>query len=305
MKYGIVDVGSNTIRLSVYNCGGHDFKLLMNKKVTAGLAGYIKSGELSDAGILVACRTLCSFRELAQNIGVDGMSVFGTAPLRNIVNTEEAVNTIKSVTGISIDVLSGADEAQLSYTGATWGGNVPLAGLLADIGGGSTELVSYADGKVIAGCSLPVGSLSLYTEYISGLFPTKEERHEMRDRVKRELKRAGMPGSRHMHLVGVGGTIRAAAKLHSRLAGTEPGARLIPTDEILELYKSLKKGGRRALELIIRTAPERIHTIIPGMAILCAVLTCYSVETVSVSECGVREGYLLSKVIGAVDNARG
>ena len=109
MKYGIVDVGSNTIRLSVYNCGGHDFKLLMNKKVTAGLAGYIKSGELSDAGILVACHTLCSFRELAQNIGVDGMSVFGTAPLRNIVNTEEAVNTIKSVTGISIDVLSGAD----------------------------------------------------------------------------------------------------------------------------------------------------------------------------------------------------
>lgn len=95
MKYGIVDVGSNTIRLSVYNCGGHDFKLLMNKKVTAGLAGYIKSGELSDAGILVSCRTLCSFRELAQNIGVDGMSVFGTAPLRNIVNTEEAVNTIK------------------------------------------------------------------------------------------------------------------------------------------------------------------------------------------------------------------
>ena len=85
----------------------------------------------------------------------------------------------------------------------------------------------------------------------------------------------------------------------------EPGARLIPADEILELYKSLKKGGRRALELIIRTAPERIHTIIPGMAILCAVLTCYSVETVSVSECGVREGYLLSKVMGAVDNARG
>ena len=48
MKHGIVDVGSNTIRLSVYNCEGQDFKLLMNKKITAGLAGYIKSGELSD-----------------------------------------------------------------------------------------------------------------------------------------------------------------------------------------------------------------------------------------------------------------
>ena len=111
MKHGIVDVGSNTIRLSVYNCEGQDFKLLRNKKITAGLAGYIKSGELSDAGILVACRALCSFRELAENIGVDSLSVFGTAPLRNIVNTEEAVNTINSVTGITVDVLSGSDEA--------------------------------------------------------------------------------------------------------------------------------------------------------------------------------------------------
>lgn len=303
MKHGIVDVGSNTIRLSVYNCAGQDFKLLMNKKITAGLAGYIKSGELSDAGILVACRALCSFRELAENIGVDSLSVFGTAPLRNIVNTEEAVNTIKSVTGIAVDVLSGSDEAQLSYIGATHGGNAPRTGLLVDIGGGSTELVSYSDGRVEASCSLPVGSLSLFTEYVSGLFPTKEERHEMRDRVKRELSRAGMPGARHMHLVGVGGTIRAAAKLHSRLAGTEPGSRLIPAEEILELYKSLKKGGRRSLELIIRTAPERIHTIIPGMAILSAVLNTYGVETVSVSECGVREGYLLRKAIGVPENA--
>lgn len=303
MKQAIIDVGSNTIRLSLYSCADGEFRPLMNKKVTAGLAGYIKNGELSDAGILVACRVLSSFRELAGNLGVDGINVFGTAPLRNIVNTEEAVNTIKAVTGINVDVLSGAEEAQLSYTGATWGGGGPRSGLLADIGGGSTELVSYSDGRVTAECSLPVGSLSLYTEYVSGLFPTREERHEMRDRVKREIARAGMSAGGYMHLVGVGGTIRAASKLHSRLAGTDPAVRMVSAGELLELYKSMKKGGKKALELILRTAPERIHTILPGMAILTAVLTAYGVETVSVSERGVREGYLLSKVIGAAENA--
>lgn len=303
MKYAIIDLGSNTIRLSLYSCSGGDFKPLMNKKVTAGLAGYIKNGELGDGGILLACRVLCSFRELAENLGAEGVSVFGTAPLRNIVNTEEAVNTIRAVTGIDVDVLSGAEEAQLSYTGAVWGGSAPRTGLLADIGGGSTELVAYSEGRVSAECSLPVGSLSMYNEYVSGLFPGKEERREMRERVKREIARAGMPGNKYLHLVGVGGTIRAAAKLYGKLTDTEPASRLMSAGDLAELYKGLKRGGKRALELILRTAPERIHTILPGMAILTSVLTAFGVESVSISERGVREGYLLSRVIGASDNA--
>ena len=209
--------------------GGHDFKLLMNKKVTAGLAGYIKSGELSDAGILVACRTLCSFRELAQNIGVDGMSVFGTAPLRNIVNTEEAVNTIKSVTGISIDVLSGADEAQLSYTGATWGGNVPLAGLLADIGGGSTELVSYADGKVIAGLQPACGlAFALYRIHLRPF--SHKGRGAMRCATASSASLSAPACPAQGTCTSWASAVRYAPppSCHSRLAGTEPGARLIP-----------------------------------------------------------------------------
>ena len=297
MKCGIVDVGSNTIRLSIYHWEGQKFKLLMNKKEMAGLAGYIKNGLLSDSGILVACRVLAGFKALLRNFDIADLYVFGTASLRNIVNTEEALETIEAVTGIKVEVLSGADEAAFSFLGATVGGGAPGSGMLADVGGGSTELVAYQDGAITSGCSLPMGSLSLFTNHVSGLFPTKEERKAIRSDVREELEKAKTAGLRCSHLTGVGGTFRAAAKLCNDLSGADPDNRIIPAGEIHALYKGLKKGDQDTLRQILRSVPDRVHTILPGLAILTAILDAYEVSTVSVSACGVREGYLLRRVM--------
>lgn len=297
MKCGIVDVGSNTIRLSIYHWEGQKFKLLMNKKEMAGLAGYIKNGLLSDSGILVACRVLAGFKALLRNFDIANLYVFGTASLRNIVNTEEALETIEAVTGIKVEVLSGADEAAFSFLGATVGGGAPGSGMLADVGGGSTELVAYRDGAITSGCSLPMGSLSLFTKHVSGLFPTKEERKAIRSDVREELEKAKTAGLRCSHLTGVGGTFRAAAKLCNDLSGADPDNRIIPAGEIHALYKGLKKGDQDTLRQILRSVPDRVHTILPGLAILTAILDAYEVSTVSVSACGVREGYLLRRVM--------
>ena len=297
MKCGIVDVGSNTIRLSIYHWEGQTFKLLMNKKEMAGLAGYIKNGLLSDSGILVACRVLAGFKALLRNFDIADLYVFGTASLRNIVNTEEALETIEAVTGIKVEVLSGADEAAFSFLGATVGGGAPGSGMLADVGGGSTELVAYRDGAITSGCSLPMGSLSLFTKHVSGLFPTKEERKAIRSDVKEELEKAKTAGLRCSHLTGVGGTFRAAAKLCNDLSGADPDNRIIPAGEIHALYKGLKKGDQDTLRQILRSVPDRVPTILPGLAILPAILDAYEVSTVSVSACGVREGYLLRRVM--------
>ena len=298
MKCGIVDLGSNTIRLSIYHWEGRQFRLLMNKKEMAGLAGYIKDGVLSDRGILVACQVLSGFKALLENFDIRDIHVFATASLRNIVNTEDALDTIRAVTGVTVEVVSGSDEATLSFLGATVGGGAPDTGLLADIGGGSTELVAYEKGSITSGCSLPMGSLSLFTRYVTGLFPTREERHAIRDQVEAELERAKTQGVRCAHLTGVGGTIRAAAKLCNDLSGADQNNRTIPAEEIRALYKDLKKGDQATLRQILRIVPDRVHTILPGLAILCAVLKSYEVETVLVSPCGVREGYLLQRVMG-------
>ena len=298
MKYGIVDVGSNTMRLSIYHLEGEQFKLLTHKKIMAGLAGYIQEGELTPKGMEVAIGVLRYFQEILHNLDIPHLSVFGTAPLRNISNTEAAVDAIQSATGITVEVLSGVEEAHCSFTGALSCGSAPKTGLLADIGGGSTELVAYREGVQSSACSLPIGSLSLYTSHVSQLFPTKEERRTMLEQIREELNQAKTAGLICPHLTGVGGTIRSAAKLWGLDPGADGQCLVIPAQEIRDLYKGLKKGNKQALRRILRTVPDRVHTVVPGLAILKTILDLYQVETVSVSPWGVREGYLLEHVMG-------
>ena len=119
LNYAIVDLGSNTIRLSVYRIlpEGND-ELLFSKKEMAGLVNYIIDGVLSSEGILRACSILMKFCELLGQFRIKEMHVFATASPRNIRNTEEAVQTIHRVVGIDVEVLSGSLEAELGYYGA-------------------------------------------------------------------------------------------------------------------------------------------------------------------------------------------
>ncbi len=95
MTYGVIDVGSNTIRLCIYNIEGDRIISLFNNKNTAGLIDYVNDGELSGKGIKKACDVLNSQRYMAAQAQVKELYVFATAFLRNISNTGEAVRRIK------------------------------------------------------------------------------------------------------------------------------------------------------------------------------------------------------------------
>ncbi len=289
---GIVDMGSNTVRLSIYRYDGEDFKLLLSKKEIVGLAGYVKDGILSAEGIAQAAQAAAGFHTLLNNLDIDEFHVFATASLRNTVNTAEAVAAIRAAAGVEVSVISGSEEAALSYLGALHGApETEGANLLVDIGGGSTELVVHEGGEILSGDSLPIGSLSLHTQHVSGLFPTEGEAKAIRRHIRQALDEVGPQPCPHLR--GVGGTIRAAGKL----CGLAPG-QVLPAKALRQLYHRLKKGDRQAFRDILRVAPERIHTLLPGLMILNAILKRYAVETVDVSAQGVREGYLLTHVLG-------
>lgn len=287
----IADVGSNTMRLSIYQYDAQGFKLLLGKKENAGLAGYVKDGALSGEGIQVACRVLEQFRSLLENLNVGELHAFATASLRNISNTGAAVDAIRSATGVEVQVISGGEEAALSFRGALSGAaEIQVPGLVVDIGGGSTELVLYDAGGIRSATSLPMGSLSLYTKHVSGLFPTPEEAKAIRQAVKEELRQAGAGETPCPLIYGVGGSIRAAGKL----CGKEGVA---SAQEIRALYHKLKKGDKAVLRQILRACPDRIHTILPGLIILNTLVKTYQAQAVAVCSQGVREGYLLKYVM--------
>lgn len=294
---GIIDVGSNTIRLSIYQCSETDFHLLLNKKVTAGLAGYVREGVLSPEGIQTAARTLAGFRAILDNLNISKRYAFATASLRNVSNTEEAIEQIHAVSGLPVTLITGEEEAQLSFQGAVW--KTPVdSGLLTDIGGGSVELVRYEKGEILSGKSLPIGSLSLYTEFVSGILPTQPEIKAIHRRIRNELERAGIQKGEFCctHLRGVGGSVRAIGKLCRKQKGGE-SRNLFSKQDLKALDHQLRQGDKKALSAILRTAPDRVHTLLPGLAILRTIMKWYGVEQLDVSNQGVREGFLLRYVM--------
>lgn len=292
MKYAVIDVGSNTIRLAVYAVEGKKFTLLFSQKDTVGLAGYIQSGIISQNGIHKACETLLKFRMLLQQFQVEQAFAFATASLRNIHNTQEAIHQIFLLTGYTIDVISGQTEAYLDYYGILH--EVPLeSGLLFDIGGGSTELVTFAhDGPGIIE-SLPIGSLNLTCKYVEKLVPKQKEREQIQERIQKEFKKHKLNHfPSYPILCGIGGTIRTILKLVQVQQGIPETQRTISTKQLHTLSKALWKKDHAAQQLLQQNCPDRLHTIYTGMILVNELVQLTQCDAIYVSQSGVREGYL-------------
>ena len=150
MKYALIDMGSNSIRLTVYDLDKSGFKILFKEKIMAGLAGYVEHGRLTQDGIDCACRSLREFQTTLELLHIGHLAVFATASLRNISNTSQAVEQIRQETRVEVEVLSGEAEAECGFYGAVC--DTELAeGLFGDIGGASSELALLTGG--LAGLS--------------------------------------------------------------------------------------------------------------------------------------------------------
>lgn len=293
--YGVIDIGSNTIRLSIYRKTDKSFKLMLNKKSMAGLAGYVdKRGNLSQKGIKKAVQVLKNFNQILHNIDVQNVFVFATASLRNIENTKEAIAIINEQTGFDIDLVSGEQEAIYDFTGATHLLDLQ-DGIMIDVGGGSTELVFYKDKQIKRAFSMPIGSLNLYTKHVRDILPTDDEIAEIKETIKTELKRLHMEENSQI-ICGVGGTVRGALRLNNEINNIPPDNRIIEVKNLQNMLGKFSADRAYSIKKIIKIVPDRIHTIIPGMTILETVAKKYGSEKIIVSEYGIREGYLYTKL---------
>ncbi len=297
MTYGVVDVGSNTIRLCIYDVVDGQVRALFNNKTTAGLIGYVSNGEMSRKGIKKACDVLNSYKEMAAHTQIKELFVFATASLRNISNTDEALQTIYEETGLKVDVLTGYEEATLDFRGAA--NSMQLnEGIMVDIGGGSTEILVYDHGNIQDAASMRFGSLSLYRSYVSKLFPKKSEERAMEEKVLSELKKIKFLRDRQFQtLVGIGGTIRAVKNMNNDMFGLPRQNDRVPAKKIPLLLSEFQDEEKDTLKKVLDVAPDRIHTLIPGMLILNTICRNFCCEEILVSNYGVREGYLYKKVV--------
>lgn len=297
MIYSIVDLGSNTIRLSVYQCKEEGFHLLFHKKIMAGLAGYVEKGNLSATGVSIAIAALNDFKHIVETFDMGKMIVFATASLRNIKNSKEVVEEIEAATGIKIDLISGKEEARLDFVGILQNHGFQ-DGLLIDIGGGSTELVVFQNNEIKYSSSVPIGSLMLWHKFVEGIMPTEKEIKQMKTYIQHALiKNSDVPKGEYPMVYGVGGTIRACMKVSNLWYERPMDNREVHVDVVKNLIKMYRHFGNGFTNQLIQAAPERVHSFIPGILILREVLKYYDCVDISVSSYGVREGYLVDRVL--------
>lgn len=319
---GIIDLGSNSIRLVVYetknpqkpsrpqkaeaavengdrSCAKKQFRSVMDKKKIAGLSAYVTDGRLTREGIDCAIEAVQGHVRSANNVGCKDIRLFATAVVRNCDNSKKAADRIAKATGVEVDVISAADEAHLGFVGATCDRRID-EGTLIDIGGGSTELTSVRDGKDRRDVSIPQGSVSSYAEFVKMILPTPDEEASMRRAFDARLDALdGLDDFKAGRLYGIGGSVRAIDKLYAAAFSNDNRMHTLEAYQIGALQSLLQEKPSAFAHAATKAVPERMHTVVPGIVIVRALMEKLGAESLTICKYGVREGYLLERVLQA------
>lgn len=298
--HSVIDIGSNTVRLSVFRIEDDKAINLFNEKQTVGLAGYRKKGRLTEEGIRTLIETLAHFIYILDQLdAIRYTHAIATASIRNVKNSEEVLRRVKEALDLDIEILSGEEEAHLAFVGAAGTIEGHLDGVLTDIGGGSTEIVRFEKGHVVDSASLDIGSLSVFRDYVDGLFIDNDERKEVDERLKFLLNAQDIPRDHYPILCAVGGSARATLKMYNTLFDEHPDNDEMNTDDLKTLMKHLLDiEDKEKMEIILKVKADRIHTLLPGLTILYRIAKYFHVDKIAVAQTGIREGYVISRIIG-------
>ena len=286
MKYGIVDIGSNTVVLIVYNTETPVPEILLHRSDPVHLVGYIENGHMKQEGIERTCGTLQNYRTILEKMNVDGFAAFITEPARGIDNKDEMLEAFRQA-GFDVQPLSGRQEAEYDFEGSRLYVPQITTGNAFDIGGGSTELIAFRNNEIVEAVSLPYGCVRL-----SGM----EVRNEVTDPIIQEvfLQYPLLTSVPSRTIVGIGGTCRAAGLLCDAVYGT---GKIMYRKALGEVYRKLHDMDPAMTDLMHQTVDKgRWDVFMPGVNMLLSILWAYDADTVVISDGCVREGFLLRQI---------
>ncbi len=287
----VVDIGSNSVRLVVYEGLNRMPSVLFNEKVLCGLGkGIATTGMLDAEGIERALHALRRFRVLSQQARATNLHVVATAAAREADNGPDFIAQAQEVLGHDIRVLTGAEEAYFSALGIVSGFHEP-DGIVGDLGGGSLELIDLSNNRVGDGITLPIGGLRL--SEIAGGSIDKAREIARKNIAKAQLLKNG----KGRIFYAVGGTWRNLAKLH--MEATNYPLHItqgynVAADEIIAFLGKVEKntnGKNKAMRAVSR---NRRNLLPFGAVAMHEILRVMKPKSVSFSALGVREGFLYS-----------
>ncbi len=313
MNIAAVDIGSNTFRLLVAQLDDNKLKTLDKRLVTVKLGRKLKkNGTISEKTTAKAIETLASFREIIKRFNPKKCRACATEALRTAQNKTNFINLAEKTLGISIETISGEKEANLCLKGVMAGmkklSQEPL--ILADVGGGSTEIIFTNDGKEYQtgssseqplSFSLPIGAISLTEKFLVNDIPSKREIKDMtfyiQQFLQQPLQSLDLSNKNAPQLVGSGGTVTTMAAMDLGLTVYEESkvhGHHLSTAAIDTLWNRLASLTLHEKEAIPALQDGRAEIILAGIKVYQVLMDLLGSDRLLVSDWGLLEGMLLS-----------
>jgi exopolyphosphatase/guanosine-5'-triphosphate,3'-diphosphate pyrophosphatase len=285
----VIDIGSNSVRLVIYEGPWRHASALHNEKAICAIGHkMVSTGHLDEEGTEYAIETLKRFRSLCEGYGVKDFGAVATAAARDATNGKEFVRDAEKALGQPIRILSGEDEAKIAAEGTLAG--IPGAdGVVADLGGGSLDMVKVRDGKIGAAATLPFGPLRLMDLSDGNL-------NKARNAVEKGLDKADFAGSlKGRALYAVGGIWRAIA--HVDMEQQSYPLRVLhhyvmPAKRAVQLCRVVAGLGRKSLEKMHAVPRRRAEALPYGALVMEEMIHAFGLKEVIISAYGLREGVL-------------
>ena len=300
-RLAAIDIGSNSVRLLVAEAlRGGTYRILDEEREPTRLGRSVSaSGRLDEESMDRTLQALRSFKEIAAGYQVTSLRTIATCAVRESRNGPEFCRRVREQVGLDVEVISGEREARLAFASVQHafdltGKNV----IVADIGGGSTELV-FATGNLIESIfSTPLGAVRLTEQFGLGEGSEGAEFDQGVERLEEEVaatlkKRTTRPLFAPHFLVGCGGTFTTLAELvmaAKRQADMPVAGYKVSQAEVRHLLDRLRKLPLRARRGLTGMTPDRADIIVAGLAIVDALLRRFRVNTLVIHTRGVRDG---------------
>ena len=304
MRLGVIDVGSNTVHLLVVDAhvGAHPLPAYSHK-IELRLSEYVKDGgQIAEAG---ADRLVAFVREclvIAEDHGVEDLLAFATSAIREAPNGEAVLERVRTETGTELQVLSGRDEARLTFLAVRrWFGWSSGHLVVVDIGGGSLELAAGLDEDPDAAVSLPLGAGRLTRDHLATDPPSPESVRALRARIRadiarslRELTKTGVPH----RAVGTSKTMRSLARvLGAAPSGEGPYVpRVLEREPLAALMPRLAAMTHAERAALPGVSPSRAPQLLAGALVAEAAMDLLALDRLEICPWALREGVILRRL---------
>lgn len=295
LRAGIIDIGSNSIRLVVYESeSGGSYRVLTESREAARLSALVTAdGIMPSPAIHSVVPVLRQFTEICEAYGATQIRAVATAAIRNASNSDQIIEILNRETGLEIELLPGEMEGHYGFIGVV--NKIDIAeGFIIDIGGGSTEITLFQERRRVSSFSFPFGAVNMNVRFGGSGSWTEERVGELENFVLAEArKHPWMSEHPGLDLVGLGGTIRGLGKMDQRrrnysLPHTHNYA--MQGEDVDYFYHSLPGMDNNRRKRVPGLSKNRIDIIVPGMIILRTLFRHMKAARYVVSATGLREG---------------